>query len=51
MNKSFNQKCYQLLKLIPWGKVTTYKEIANTLNSKAFKDFIYKFSSLEKTNV
>jgi methylated-DNA-[protein]-cysteine S-methyltransferase len=36
-NQSFDQKCYQLLKLIPKGKVTTYKEIAKTLGSKAYR--------------
>ncbi|MBT3407321.1 MGMT family protein [Candidatus Woesearchaeota archaeon] len=33
----FNQKCYDLLILIPKGKVTTYKEIARALNSKAYR--------------
>jgi methylated-DNA-[protein]-cysteine S-methyltransferase len=33
----FNQKCYELLKRIPKGKVTTYKEIANALNTKAWR--------------
>ena len=39
MNKdtSFNQKCYELLKLIPEGKVTTYSEIAKALNTKAWR--------------
>ena len=34
---TFNEKCYQLLKYIPEGKVTTYKEIAHTLNTKAYR--------------
>ncbi len=34
---NFNKKCYELLKLIPEGKVTTYKEIANALNTKAWR--------------
>lgn len=34
---SFSEKCYQLLKNIPEGRVTTYKEIANALNSKAYR--------------
>lgn len=33
----FNEKCYQLLKSIPKGRVTTYKEIANALNTKAYR--------------
>ena len=39
MNKhsDFNQKCYELLKLIPEGKVTTYQEMARALNSKAWR--------------
>lgn len=35
--KSFNEKCYDLLRLIPKGKVTTYKEIAKALNTKAYQ--------------
>ena len=33
----FNQKCYELLKLIPTGKVTTYGEMARALNTKAWR--------------
>ena len=36
-NLSFYEKCYELLKLIPEGKVTTYSEIAKALNSKAWR--------------
>lgn len=36
-NISFNEKCYQLLKLIPAGKVTTYAEMARALNTKAWR--------------
>ena len=36
-NITFNERCYQLLKLIPEGKVTTYGEIARALNSKAWR--------------
>ena len=36
-NKSFNEKCYELLKLVPKGKVTTYKELANALGTKAYR--------------
>jgi len=34
---SFRQQCYELLKLIPKGKVTTYAEIAKALDSKAYR--------------
>ena len=34
---SFDERCYQLLKLIPEGKVTTYGEIAKALNTKAWR--------------
>ncbi len=31
----FSEKCYELLRNVPRGKVTTYKEIAKALNTKA----------------
>ena len=34
---SFNEKCYQLLRQIPQGKVTTYQEMANALGSRAWR--------------
>jgi len=34
---NFNEKCYELLKKFPKGKVTTYKEIAKALNTKAYR--------------
>ena len=34
---TFNDKCYQLLKQIPKGKVTTYGEIARALNTRAWR--------------
>ncbi|NES80265.1 MAG: MGMT family protein [Moorea sp. SIO2B7] len=34
---NFNDKCYVLLQKIPQGKVTTYKEIAKALNTKAYR--------------
>lgn len=34
---SFNERCYELLKLIPKGKVSTYKAIAQALNTKAYQ--------------
>jgi methylated-DNA-[protein]-cysteine S-methyltransferase len=37
VNGNFNEKCYALLKRIPEGKVTTYKEMANALNTKAWR--------------
>jgi methylated-DNA-[protein]-cysteine S-methyltransferase len=39
MNKEgdFNERCYELLKKIPKGKVTTYKEMANALGTKAWR--------------
>jgi len=35
--KSFNEKCYSVLVEVPKGKITTYKEIAHKLNSKAYR--------------
>lgn len=35
--KSFSEKCYKLLKKVPEGKVTTYKELALALNTKAYQ--------------
>jgi methylated-DNA-[protein]-cysteine S-methyltransferase len=37
MRKSFNERCYKLLKKVPKGKVTTYKELAKALRSKAYR--------------
>jgi len=34
---SFADKCYELLKLIPQGKVTTYAEMAKALKSRAWR--------------
>ena len=34
---SFNQRCYELLKQVPKGKVTTYQELAHALNTKAYR--------------
>lgn len=33
----FDKKCYELLKLIPEGKVTTYREMAKALNTRAWR--------------
>ena len=37
LNSNFNERCYELLKLIPEGKVTTYREMARALDSKAWR--------------
>ena len=34
---NFDARCYALLRLIPQGKVTTYKEIARALDSRAWR--------------
>ncbi len=34
---SFNEKCYELLKHIPEGKVTTYRELARAMGTKAWR--------------
>ena len=36
-HKNFYEKCYELVKLVPEGKVTTYGEIARALDSKAVR--------------
>ena len=35
--KSFNERCYEILRKVPKGKVTTYKEIARKLKTKAYR--------------
>ena len=35
--KSFYEKVYEVARKIPKGKVSTYKEIARALNSKAYR--------------
>ena len=37
MSKSFNERCYALLKAIPEGKVTTYSEMARALGTRAWR--------------
>jgi methylated-DNA-[protein]-cysteine S-methyltransferase len=37
MNKNFNKRCYQKLVLIPKGMISTYAEIAKSLDSKAYR--------------
>ena len=34
---TFNQQCYDLISLIPKGNLCTYKQIANRLNTKAYR--------------
>ena len=34
---NFNTRCYAILKKVPRGKVTTYKELARTLKSNAYR--------------
>ena len=34
---NFSEQCYQLLCQIPKGRVSTYKEIAKALNTKAYR--------------
>jgi len=37
MNKNFNKRCYQKLVLIPKGMISTYTEIAKSLDSNAYR--------------
>jgi methylated-DNA-[protein]-cysteine S-methyltransferase len=37
LTKTFNERCYQLLKQIPKGKVVTYSDIAHALNCRAYQ--------------
>jgi methylated-DNA-[protein]-cysteine S-methyltransferase len=37
MSKTFNERCYELLKQVPKGKVTTYKLLAKALGTKAYR--------------
>ncbi len=34
---NFDERCYQVLRKVPRGKVTTYGEIARALKSKAYR--------------
>ena len=34
---NFNQQCYKLLSQIPKGKISTYKQIAKILDTKAYR--------------
>ena len=35
--KNFNEKVWEVTKRVPKGKITTYKEIAKALNTKAYR--------------
>jgi methylated-DNA-[protein]-cysteine S-methyltransferase len=35
--KTFSDKAYDLLRKVPKGRVTTYKEIAHALGSKSYR--------------
>ena len=35
--KSFNERCYNLLRKVPKGKVTTYKALSNAMKTKAYR--------------
>lgn len=35
--KSFNEKCYDILRKVPKGKVVTYKQIASIMKTKAYR--------------
>ena len=37
MKKSFAEKCYDVLRKVPKGRVTTYGAIAKALKSKAYR--------------
>lgn len=37
MKKTFNERCYEILTLVPRGKVTTYKALAHKLKTKAYR--------------
>ena len=37
MKSSFSERCYGLLKIVPKGKVTTYKALAKAMNTKAYR--------------
>ena len=37
LSTTFDQRCYDLLLQIPKGKVTTYREIAHALGTKAYR--------------
>ena len=36
--QTFFDKCYKILKKVPKGKITTYKDLAKALKTKAYED-------------
>ncbi len=37
MEKTFSERCYEILRKVPHGRVTTYKEIASAVDSRAYR--------------
>ena len=37
MKKSFNERCYDKLRKVPAGKITTYKDLAHALGTRAYR--------------
>jgi len=37
VKKPFSDKCYEVLRKVPKGKITTYKELAKQLKTKAYR--------------
>ncbi len=37
MEKTFSEKCYDLLRKVPRGRVTTYKALAEALGTRAYR--------------
>ena len=35
--KSFDEQCYELLRTVPKGRITTYKALANALGTRAYR--------------
>ena len=36
-NSTFNQRCYTALKRVPAGKITTYRDLARAIGSRAYR--------------
>lgn len=34
---SFNQRCYEILRTVPKGKITTYQALAHALGTRAYR--------------
>ena len=37
LKQNFSEKCYALLRKVPAGKVTTYRDLAHALKTKAYR--------------